>query len=70
VLRQRRITDACLNKYLPALVAPISAPDFSPDSRPIGLSIGASLHAFAEEIAEIAITLYTDRIILHAVRKS
>jgi hypothetical protein len=63
VLRQRRLTDACLNKHLPPLVEYI----LLLNSPRLVFAVGASLHAFSGAVAEIAITLYTDRVILHAV---
>jgi hypothetical protein len=50
VLRQRRLTDACLNKYLPPLVASILALDSPPILARLVCSIGASLHAFAGQL--------------------
>jgi hypothetical protein len=63
VLRWRRLTDACLNKHLLPLVEYI----LLPSSPRLVFTVGASLHAFSGAVAEIAITLYTDRVILRAV---
>jgi hypothetical protein len=63
VLRWRRLTDACLNKHLPPLVASI----LLTDSPRLVFLIGTSLHAFYEAVAEIAITFDTDNATLHAV---
>jgi hypothetical protein len=63
VPRWHRLTDACLNKYLPTLVEYILLTDFPG----LVFSVGASLHAFFEAVAEIAITFDTDNARLHAV---